>query len=391
MYPGEFKDVLSLIKSSSIYQGPFTEQFEQEFKQYVEVKEAIAVSSGRCALKLILKKLGLKRGDGIILSSYNFQGVPMSLLKEGFRLQFVDAHRDTYQMDVERVEEKIDSNTKAIIATHLFGQPCDLDRIIEIAKKYNLFVIEDAAHSLGSRYRDRFTGAIADAGFFSFTGSKTLNTSFGGMVVTNNIDLANKIRNEIAYYSYPRRAELIKEIVKRYIYIALANRIFYTLIEYPLTLLMSLFKYDPLEVYKSLKKSEIAERHMKFTNFQALLGVKQINFAKKLIQKRRNIANFLIKNLKPSISIQKILPDSLPNYFMFPIRTKDKMKVFKSLLLRGIDSNLNYALDCSYLVENCHTPIAKYLSETILTINLPFDLSKKEVFYLAHILNKVMG
>ncbi len=389
MYPGELRDILSLIRSGSIIQGTFVEQFENEFKEYIDVKEAIAVSSGRCAMSLILKNLGLKRGDGVILSAYNFPGVPEALLKGGFCLQFVDAHTDTYQIDVNKIEEKIDNNTKAIIATHLFGQPCDLDKIIEIARKYNLFVIEDAAHSLGSYYRDRHTGTIGDAGFFSFTGSKTLNTSFGGTVVTNDAVLAHKIRNEIAYYEYPRRKELIKEIAKRYVYIALTNRVFYTLTEYPITLLMSLVGSDPLEVYKSFKKTEITEKYMKFTNLQALIGVKQIHFVKKLIQQRKDAADFLIQNLNPPICIQKNFQDSKPSYFMFPIRVKDKMEVYRKLLFKGIDSNLNYASDCSYLVRNSSMPIAKYLSESILTISLPFDLKEEETLYVAKALNNI--
>ncbi|MBL7197168.1 MAG: aminotransferase class I/II-fold pyridoxal phosphate-dependent enzyme [Candidatus Omnitrophica bacterium] len=388
-YPGELKDILLFAFSNPLNEGNFIEKFEYGFKEYIGAEEAIAVCSGRFALYLIIKSLGLKKGDGIILSAYNFEGVPKILLKEGFKLQFVDADKDSYQIDAEKIEQKIDSSTKVIIATHLFGQPCNLDKILEIAQRHNLFVVEDAAHSLGTSYQGRPTGAITDAGFFSFTGSKILNTSFGGMVVTNDAALADKIRKEVMLYNFPRRRELIKEVAKKYIYTLLTKRTFYTLMEYPLTLLMSFFDYDPLEAYKSIRKSEITDEKLKFTNLQAFIGTMQLDFVKKMIEKRKRIAQSLIREITPIMSLQEVPPQSSPNYFMFPISTKDKLRVFKKLLLKGIDSNLKYASDCSYLAENTYMPVAQLLSDTILTISLPFDLKEKEVFYIAEVLSSI--
>lgn len=388
-YPGELKDILLFLFFHPLDKRNFIKRFESGFKEYISVEEAIAVCSGRFALYLILKGLGLKEGDGIILSAYNFEGVPRTLLKEGFELQFVDADRTSYQIDAEKIEEKIDKKTRAIIATHLFGQPCNLDKILEIARRHNLFVIEDAAHSLGASYQGRLTGAIADAGFFSFTGSKILNTSFGGMVVTNNVALADKIREETALYNFPKRGELIKEVAKKYIYTLLTKRTFYTLTEYPITLLMSLFNYDPLEAYKSIRKSEITEEKLRFTNLQAFMGTMQLDFVKRMIEKRKGIAQDLIGEITAFMFLQKVPPQSSPNYFMFPISTKDKLKVFKKLLLKGIDSNLRYASDCSYLVKSDYTPVARSLSDTILTISLPFDLKEKEILYIAKALNGI--
>jgi len=385
----EFKDILSLMSNYSVNEGHFIDKFEDFFKKYINSKEAIAVSSGRFALGLILKNLGIKKGDKIITSAYNFWGIPQFLLKEGISPVFIDADCENCQIDIKKTEERIDKNTKAIIVTHLFGQLCDLDSILSIARKYNLFVIEDAAHSLGSYYHGKHTGTIGDAGFFSLTGSKMLNTSFGGIIVTDNKELAKRIREELLTYSFPNTFTLIKERFITYIYALVTNRTFYSIIGWPIALLMSLFNLDLLEIYKKKRKSEIAEGKMRFTNLQALIGLNQMPLLNSLIENRKRIARVLINNLDPCISIQKSPVNCDPNYFMIAIRARNKMKVFKRLLLKGIDTNLSYVTDCSSLVANCNNPVSRFLSDSILTIHLPFDLKTKEILYIAKILNEI--
>jgi len=385
------KDFLFLVCSSFTKDAGLVKKFEDEFRSYVSAKEAIAVSSGRFALCLILKNLGLKKNDKVILSAYNFAGVPKALLEQGFCPVFVDADMNSYQIDISKIEENIDSKTKAIIVTHLFGQPCNLSEVLNIAKKYNLFVIEDAAHSLGSLYHGKHTGTIADAGFFSFSGSKVLNTSFGGMAVINNIDFANKIRSQLPNYKFPRIAGLLRERFITFIYALLSNRTFYTFTEYPLTVFMCLFGLDPLEIYKSLKHTEITEKRMRFTDFQASIGLEQIASLNTLISTRKRAAKIILGRLHKSIILQQIPKNCEPNYFMIPIKTSDKFRVFKKLLFKGIDSNLNYASDCSHLVKNSLMPVAKHLSDRILTINLPFDLSDKDISYLVDVFNTTIS
>jgi len=375
------------VNFNYILKGHFIKKFEDRFKEYLGVREVIAVSSGRFALLLILKKLGLGQNDKIMLSAYNFAGVPKALLQEGYFPVFVDADQKTYQIDPQQIEGKIDKETKAIIITHIFGQPCELDKILDIAKRHNLFVIEDAAHSLGSYYCGKLTGAIGDAGFFSFTGTKTINTSFGGMIVTNNTDLARQIREELQKFDFPKAKDLIKQRLITRIYSWLNHRLFYSLVGYPIALLMSVFDLDPLEIFKSIRRSDIAEQKLRFTNLQALLGLKQLDCLNDLICKRKRVAAQLINHLDSAISIPRVPRDSESNYFMFPIKTKDKKKAFKKLLKKGIDSNLNYCCDCSYMVGNSYNPVAQSLCRSILALNLPFDLQEQEVVYLAEALN----
>ncbi|NQT89702.1 MAG: aminotransferase class I/II-fold pyridoxal phosphate-dependent enzyme [Candidatus Omnitrophica bacterium] len=383
MYPGELKDVFSLVRSGDILEGPFIEEFEEAFKAFTGAKEAVAVSSGRFAMDLILKELGLKKGDGVIISAYNFKGVPRILSQEGLELQFIDADKDTYQIDIDQIEPAINGKTKAIIVTHLFGQLCDMDRISQIASRHNLLVIEDAAHALGSYYKGAHAGTIGRAGFFSFSGSKTLNTSFGGMLVTSDKALAESIRDKLRDFPFPDKKDLLREIPKKWIYTLLTKRVFYSLTEYPLTLLMSLFGEDPLEVYKKIKGPEIGDRKMRFTNLQAMVGKRQLGYVKDIIEGRRRVAEKLMEKIRPFITLQKIPSDGKASYFMFCLKAKDKMTVFKKLLYKGIDSNLAYASDCSYMAGDKRFQNASELDGSVITFNLPYDLGEKEIFYIA--------
>jgi len=388
-HPDEMGDMWHLMRSFSIKDGCFIKEFENKFKSFVSVDEAIAVSSGRFALCLILKGLGLKEGDGVLVSAYNYRGVPKALLASGFKPVFIDADEKTYQMDIGQIEGRIDSSVKAIIITHLFGQPSDIDRIKDIAAKYRLFIVEDAAQSLGTFYHERHTGGFCDAGFFSFSGTKTLNTSFGGVIVTNNTDLAQNIRGELNKYDFPTKRQLIKGRVTTNMYALLTQRSIYSFTQYPITLLLNIFQLDPLEVYKSMHNGGITDKKMKFSNVQALIGLRQLSQLDKLVSQRRSNAKKLFERLDFSISLQHVPSDCLPNYFMIALRAEDKFKVYRKLLLRGIDSNLRYADDCSGVSQNMDLPVSKALSESILTINLPFDLDDQEIAYIARAINEL--
>ncbi len=385
----EIKDVWGLLCSGSIEEGNFIKGFEEKFKDFVGAQETIALSSGRFGLYLILKNLGLKQGDGVLLSAYNFRGVPKALLQDGFIPVFVDADKKTYQISPEDIEKRISPNVKAIILTHLFGQPAEIDKIKDIAKRHNLFLIEDAAHSLGSYYQGGHTGTFAHAGFFSFAGSKTLNTSFGGMVVTGDKELACKIREDLNGYDFPTRSRLLKQRITTCIHALLTNRIFYSLTGYPITLLLHAFNKDPLEIYKSLKKKEVSEYKMKFTNLQGLLGLRQMEKLGSLVSQRQRNAQGMFQKLDSAITLQAVPPKCSPNYFMVALKTRNKKEASKKLLRRGIDSNLNYANDCAALYGEEGFPGARFLSDSILTIQLPFHLTEREIEYLACSINEI--
>lgn len=184
-----------VFRDSAFILGKYVARFEQEFSAYCNVRHAIGVNSGTDAITLTLKALGLGPGDEVITAANTFVATVEAISHAGCKPVLVDVLPDTYNMDPNKLEEKITQKTKAIIPVHLYGQPADLDAIIQIARRYNLFVIEDAAQAHGALYKGRRVGSLGNAACFSFYPSKNLGAyGDGGAVVTNDETLALKIR-----------------------------------------------------------------------------------------------------------------------------------------------------------------------------------------------------
>jgi len=174
--------------------GSYVDRFERDFSKYLNAKRSVSTSNGTTALFLALKILGIGEGDEVIVPSLTFISPVNAIKYVGAEPVFVDVCRDTYVMDVEKVEELITSKTKAILPVHLYGHPVDMDRLVEIARKYGLYIIEDATESLGAFYKGKSVGTIGDIGCFSFNGNKLITTGAGGMLVTNNEELGKKAK-----------------------------------------------------------------------------------------------------------------------------------------------------------------------------------------------------
>ncbi len=175
--------------------GPFVEQFEESFATYCQTKYAVGVSNGTAAIWLALAGLGIGRGDEVITTANTFIATAEAISFAGATPVLVDINETTHNMDPEAVEAAITPQTKAIIPVHLFGQMADLDPIMKIARKHNLYVVEDASQSHGATYNGRRAGSIGDVGCFSFYPGKNLG-AYGeaGGVVTNDAELAAKIK-----------------------------------------------------------------------------------------------------------------------------------------------------------------------------------------------------
>lgn len=174
--------------------GKYITAFEEKFAAYCGAKYGIACSSGTTAIHLGLAALGIGRGDEVSIPSFTLIVSANMVILSGARPVLVDVDPKTWCIDPARIEEKITERTKAIMAVHMYGHPCDMDRIGEIARRHRLAVVEDAAEAHGAEYRGRKVGAIGDIGCFSFYSNKTVTTGEGGMVVTNNDALAAKCR-----------------------------------------------------------------------------------------------------------------------------------------------------------------------------------------------------
>ena len=172
--------------------GKFIKLFEDKFASTIGVEHASSVCNGTVALQLALATLGARRDDEVIVPSFTYIASVSSICHAGATPVFVDSLHDTWQMDPEDVRKKITPRTRAIMAVHLYGHPCEMDPLVAIAKEHNLHLIEDCAEAFGSRYRGRHVGTFGDLSTFSFYGNKTITTGEGGMVVTNNRQLYDR-------------------------------------------------------------------------------------------------------------------------------------------------------------------------------------------------------
>lgn len=185
----------NVIEKTAFASGPFVEEFEDSFKEYTNTKYCIAVNSGTSALHLALLALNINKDDEIILPAHSFVSTAWAISYIGAKPVFVDIDPITYTIDPNRIEATINSKTKAIIPVHLYGQSANMDAILDIAKKHNLRIIEDAAQAHGAKYKNKQIGSIGDIACFSFYPGKNLGAfGEGGAITTNNPNLAERCK-----------------------------------------------------------------------------------------------------------------------------------------------------------------------------------------------------
>jgi len=190
----ELEEIRKVLESGWVSQGPKVKEFEAKVAERLGARYAIAVTNCTCALHLSLLSIGIKEGDEVLVADYTFPATGHSILYCKARPVFVDVNPGTYNIDSEKMEEKISDKTRAVIPVHTFGQPADMDRIMEIAEKHGLKVVEDAACALGARFKNKYAGTMGDMGCMSFHARKGITTGEGGMIVTDNEDYAEKAR-----------------------------------------------------------------------------------------------------------------------------------------------------------------------------------------------------
>jgi len=190
----EKKYVIECLDSSWISgKGKFINEFETNFAKYIGTKHATTVCNGTVALHLALEALGIGVGDEVIVPTLTYIASVNAITYTGAKAVFVDSLEDTWQMDSNDVAKKITASTKAILCVHLYGHPCDMKNLMNVAKNNGLFLIEDCAEAIGSMYEGKHVGTFGDVSTFSFYGNKTITTGEGGMVVTNDETLHDRI------------------------------------------------------------------------------------------------------------------------------------------------------------------------------------------------------
>lgn len=187
--------ILQVVHKNWFIRGNEDKNFEKSFAEYCGSKYCVGCGNGLDALMLLLKAYGIGEGDEVIIPSNTFIATALAVTYTGAKVVFVEPRKDTYTIDTSKIEEKITERTKAIIAVHLYGQPADMDEINQIAHKYNLVVIEDAAQAHGALYKGKKVGSLGDAAGFSFYPGKNLGAlGDAGAITTNNKEIAEKVQ-----------------------------------------------------------------------------------------------------------------------------------------------------------------------------------------------------
>ncbi len=384
--------------------GEAVQKLEEEFKEYLGVKYAFAFNSGRSAYLAILNSLGLKKESKILLQAYTCNAAINPIIWSGFNPVFIDID-DTMNLDPEDLQKKIRPETKVVIIQHTFGNPAKVDEILEICKQHNLILIEDCAHSLGAKYRGQKVGAFGKAAFFSFSRDKVISSVFGGMAVTNDDEIAKKIKEFQEKWDYPTSFWVFQQLLHPILvnYLILPFYGFFGLGKY------ILIGFQKLKILsKAVHKIEKQGRKpgyfsKKMPDALAILALNQFKKLERFNQHRKEIAEFYNEELKNTD-------------FVLPKRNEDTEPIFMrySILLPDyLDSDLvlkearqeNILLDdgwrktpivppgtnldkMKYISGSC--PQAEKTAKTILNLPTHINISKEHAQKIVDLLRDEM-
>lgn len=270
----EEKEVLDTLRSGWLTTGPKTKLFEEKLKKYTGAKYAVALNSCTGALHLALLALGIKHGDEVITTPLTFVATANVIIHVGAKPVFVDIDKNTLNIDSDKIEEKITNKTKAIIPVHLAGQPCDMDKIHEIAKRYDLKVIEDAAHAIGAEYKGKKIGSMSDTTCFSFYPIKNITTGEGGAMLTDNEEIAERVNilslhgiSSDAWKRYSKEGSKIWQLVE--------PGFKYNMTDIQASL--GLHQIDKLDSFTDIRRSYANIYEKEFSNFEGIILPKRID------------------------------------------------------------------------------------------------------------------
>ena len=339
--------IKEVIYSCDFINGRYTKEFEANFSKFIGIKHCIGVGNGTDALFIALKALGINERDEVITVANSFIATSEAITMSGAKVVFVDCHKDTSQIDVNKIEKAITEKTKCIIPVHLYGQPSEMDKIIEIAKEHKLYVIEDAAQAHGAKYKGKNIGTIGDIACFSFFPGKNLG-AYGdaGAIVTDNDELAKNAR-------------------------MFAN-------------------HGRLDKYNH----EFEGTNSRMDGLQgAILNIK-LKYLAEWTRKRREIAEYYNRNLKEPIILPHENSDLYSVYHLYVIRIKERDKVQARLKEQGIATGIHYPIPLPFLNAYRylkHTrldfPVAAKFAEEILSLPIYPELTESQLDYVVKAVN----
>lgn len=365
----ELKAVKEVLKSGWLTTGPKVKEFEEKVQEYVSCKKAIGLTSCTGGLHIALAALGIGPGDEVIVPTYTFAASAHVVAWLGAKPVLVDVEKDTFNIDVEAIEKAITSKTKAIMPVHFAGHACDMDKILEVAKKHNLFVLEDAAHAIGTDYKGKKIGSFGDAAVYSFYVTKAITTAEGGMIVTNDEEFGKKLKR-FAYFGVD------KDAFNRY---SDKGNWYYEIIELG-------YKYN-------------------MDNIQGAMGVEQLARIEKFISKRRKFAKLYNKLLKsiPEIIIPTEKKYTRHPYHLYPILLDiDKAGMTRADFINKL-REYNIGTSVHFIPLHLHPyyqkiygykrgdfPVAEYLFDREVSLPLWPGMKKEDVEYVVDAIKELL-
>lgn len=367
------KAALEVLSSAKYIMGENVIEFEKEFASYIGVKHAISVGNGTDALVLALKAMGIKSGDEVITTPFTFFATAEAISAVGAVPVFVDVEKETFNIDVTKIEEKITNKTKAIIPVHIFGQAADMDEINKIAKKHNLLVLEDACQAIGGKYKGKNIGALADAACFSFFPTKNLGCAGdGGMIVTDNDDIAiiaRALRTHGSGENGQKAYNLLNNITEE---VKTAEGVDDTV-------------YNPLKYYNYL-----IGYNTRLDAIQAALLRIKLKEIDKWNAKRREIVKIYNDALQNSDYVTPFCREDVEHvYHMYILQSEKREEVIAKLKKAGVATGVYYPIplhlqkvykDLGY--KEGDMPVAEYLSHRTFAIPVYPELTKEQVDYI---------
>ena len=390
---GCFSDVFGVMMRGKVLQGPEVEEFEERFAEFIGARHAVGVSSGRAALYLAIKSLGFREGDEIIMPAYTFHIVPLVVKACGLKPVFVDVLPDTYNMDVSLVDKNLTARTKAILATHMYGQPCDLEPVLQIAAGKGLKVIEDCAHALGAVYEGRKVGSFGDIGAFTFAMAKNMPCFGGGMLTTNDTQLYERLCSLIGLAGKDRSKSLWKEVMKTsFNFVCTRPRVFPFLI-YPAMRMLSAAgsrAFDSEPGQETVSETEVHSRYFtRLTNLQSAVGIRQLGRIVAINARVNHNALIYNQELKDLANIKtpQVTPGRTHTFLYYRLEVDDREALRHTLLGKGIDTAPDDMSDCTTLAPfreyDADVPVARSLPARILEIPNNPNLREQDVRYIA--------
>lgn len=373
--PGDEKEIVAAFRRGEAVEGPAIKEFENRFAEFHGTEHAISASFGRMAFHYILLALDLPLGSEILFPALTFWVVPEIARRLGLRPVFVDVDAGTFNLDPARIEAAITERTRAIVPTHLYGQPCRMSEVMRVAEQHNLIVIEDCAQAAGARYRGRRVGTFGHAAFFSFQMLKGINTYGGGMALTNDSTIVAKVRTLAEAEPPQTTSALIKRFAAGIAARSLVSPKGFAWWGYPIGAATSFVSDNDLSKYfwESIRSLDRLPRsyRRRFSNAQAILGLRALSRLDEFNERSRAHARTYTRGLADCLSIETphVIDDAEPVYYQYCIYVSEPKRAKRHAIRRGVDFETTHVDVCSSLpffkelAANC--PAAEKTAEAL--------------------------